>query len=135
VKAKLGVLAVPILAAVMASGSALAQPAGQRGYVTNAPVVGEGQQMRNVYLLRCGTCHGRDGEGTAWDWPKLAPALKGNPFVQNAPASAIIRVIRKGRHGRERLYHESFPNMPAFGVEAVYDVDGLVAFLKGDLQK
>jgi mono/diheme cytochrome c family protein len=136
VKAKFGVLAVPILAAVMgASTAALAQSLSERPMITNAPVVGDGQNMRNLYILRCGGCHGRAGEGTAWDWPKLGPALKGNPFIQNAPASAIIRVIRKGRNGRERLYHESFPNMPAFGAEAVFDADGMVAFLKGDLQK
>ena len=101
------------------SGPAIGQqssmPVQQRPLITNGPVVGEGQNYRNLYLLRCAGCHGRDGEGTAWDWPKLGPALKGNPFVQNAPASAIIRVIRKGRSGRERLYHESYPNMKECG--------------------
>ena len=51
------------------------------------------------------------------------------------PAAAIVRVIRLGRNGRERLYHESYPNMPAFGSEAVFDADGLVNFLKTDLQR
>jgi len=44
-------------------------------------------------------------------------------------------VIRKGRTGPQRLYHESYPNMPAFGAEAVPDVDALVQFLKTDLQQ
>ena len=98
-------------------------------------VAGENQNHRNVYLLRCAACHGADGEGTNNEWPRLAPALKGNPFVKNAPAAAVISVIRLGRNGRERLYHESYPNMPAFGAAAVFDVDGLVNFLKTDLQR
>jgi mono/diheme cytochrome c family protein len=100
-----------------------------------APVAGEHQNFRNLYLLRCAACHGANGEGTDKDWPRLAPALKGNPFVQRAPAAAVISVIRMGRTGEQRLYHESYPNMPAFGAEAVFDVDGLVNFLQNDLQK
>lgn len=100
-----------------------------------APVAGEHQQYRDLYRLRCATCHGANGQGTNDDYPRLAPALRGNPFVQHAPAAAIIQVIRKGRTGEQRLYHESYPNMPAFGAQAVFDVDGLVQFLKTDLQK
>jgi len=141
VKVKLGVVALPLLAASIlavnapAIGQQSSMPAGQRPMIQNGPVVGTGENMRNLYLLRCSGCHGRDGEGTAWDWPKLGPALKGNPFVQNAPAAAIISVLRKGRSGRQRLYHESYPNMPPFGAEALFDADGMVAFLKGELQK
>jgi hypothetical protein len=47
----------------------------------------------------------------------------------------IINVIRKGRTGRARLYHDQFPNMPAFGVELVPNADELVQFLKTDLQQ
>jgi mono/diheme cytochrome c family protein len=101
-----------------------------------APLAGEKNQYRDLYRLRCATCHGANGEGTNNDYPRLAPALKGNPFVQHAPAAALIQVIRKGRTGEQRMYHDSsYPNMPAFGAEAVFDVDGLVQFLKTDLQK
>lgn len=129
-KAKL--VAVPIFAAVMGAmtASAWAEP-----MLSNAPEVGEGKNLRNLYLLRCGTCHGANGEGSARDWPPLGPALKGNPFIANASPAAIIRVLRKGRNGGERLYKEAFPNMPAFGVEAVGDADALVRYLKTDLQK
>jgi mono/diheme cytochrome c family protein len=123
--------AIPLLAGLLAwSGHALAD-----GALTNAPEVGVNKGPRNFYLLRCATCHGTNGEGTKKDWPQTGPALKGNPFVQNAPASALIAVIRKGRSGRQRLYHDTYPNMPSFGVEAVPLVDELVAYLKGDLQQ
>lgn len=102
---------------------------------SQAPLGGEHGQYRDLYRLRCATCHGANGQGTNDDYPRLAPALRGNPFIQHAPNAAIIQVIRKGRTGEQRLYHESYPNMPAFGAEAVFDVDGLVQFLKTDLQK
>ena len=130
-KARKILAAIPLLAGLLAWGApALAQKA-----LTNAPEVGVNNDPRNWYLLRCATCHGTNGEGTKKDWPQTGPALKGNPFVQNAPAAAIIAVIRKGRNGRQRLYHDTYPNMPPFGVEAVPHVDDLVAYLKGDLQK
>ena len=67
--------------------------------------------------------------------PALAPALKGNPFVAQGSDAAISNVIRKGRSGQQRLYNDTFPNMPSFGVEVVPDIPALVAYLKGDLQK
>lgn len=130
-KAKLRLITLGVFVGAMAGSTcALAEPV----FPTH-PVVGEHQNFRNLYRLRCASCHGANGEGTDHEWPHLAPALKGNPFVQHAPPAAIIRVIRLGRNGRERLYHESYPNMPAFGAEAVFDVDGLVHFLKTDLQQ
>ena len=130
-KAKLRFITLGVFVGAMASSTcALAEPV----FPTH-PVAGEHQNFRNLYRLRCSSCHGANGEGTDHEWPHLAPALKGNPFVQHAPAAAIIRVIRMGRNGRERLYHESYPNMPAFGAEAVFDADGLVNFLKTDLQR
>jgi mono/diheme cytochrome c family protein len=87
------------------------------------------------YQLRCGSCHGTEGQGTKGVVPALAPALKGNPFVVNGSPAAIRTVIRKGRAGQKRLYNDTYPNMPSFGSEAVPDVDALVAYIKGDLQK
>ena len=130
-KAKRGLIAVGVVGAMLGSAVAFAATP----LFPQAPLAGENMQYRDLYRLRCATCHGADGEGTNNDYPRLAPALKGNPFVQHAPAAAIIAVIRKGRTGEQRLYHESYPNMPAFGAQAVFDVDGLVKFLKTDLQK
>ena len=88
------------------------------------------------YQLRCATCHGDRGQGTRnWGVPPTGPALKGNPFVANGSPAAIAQVIRKGRQGARRLYDDAYPNMPAFDVGMVPDVDALVAYLKGDLQK
>jgi mono/diheme cytochrome c family protein len=102
--------------------------------LTNAPEPG-GSAGRNRYLQVCASCHGMSGEGTRVEWPSVGPALKGNPFVKSAPNAAIAKVIRSGRNGRQRLYHDTYPNMPAFGMEVVPDVDELIAYLKGDLQK
>ena len=87
------------------------------------------------YTLRCSACHGLEGQGTKAQVPALGPALKGNPFIVNGSPAAIRTVVRKGRSGQKRLYNDTYPNMPSFGSEAVPDVDALVAFLKGDLQK
>jgi mono/diheme cytochrome c family protein len=88
-----------------------------------------------MYQLRCGYCHGDRGQGTRATNPPLGPALRANPFVTNGSPAAIRQVIRKGRQGEKRLYNDAYPNMPAFGAEAVEDVDALVGYLKGDLQK
>ncbi len=88
-----------------------------------------------AFQLRCGDCHGAQGQGTKGLIPSLGPALKGNPFVVSGSADAIKNIIRKGRGGKKRLYNEAYPNMPAFGPEFVSDIDALVAYLKGDLQK
>lgn len=86
------------------------------------------------YQLRCGSCHGVDGEGTDRVFPSLGPALRGNALVQNAPDAVLIQIIRRGRSGKERVYNSHYPNMPAFGVEMVPDVEALVTYLKGPLQ-
>lgn len=130
-KAKRGLMAIGMIVGAMAASAAFAAT----DIFPQAPLAGEKMQYRDLYRLRCATCHGANGEGTNQDYPRLAPALRGNPFVQHAPSGAIIQVIRKGRTGEQRLYHDSYPNMPAFGAEAVFDVDGLVQFLKTDLQK
>ena len=132
-KIKLSLLAVPMVAGFWAGSAPVL--ADQPVYA-NEQLPGEHQNVRNLFRLRCGGCHGGDGEGTSNTMPKLAPALKGNPFIINAPPVVIIQVIRKGRNNRQRLYHTSpFANMPAFGAELVPNVDELVQFLKTDLQK
>jgi mono/diheme cytochrome c family protein len=88
------------------------------------------------YGMRCATCHGPGGEGTKnHGVPPTGPALRANPFIMNGSVAAIRTVIRKGRSGTRRLYDDAYPNMPAFGPEAVPDVDALVDFLKTGLQK
>ena len=133
-KAKLALLAaIPLVAApLFVSTPAVAQ---ESTISVNAPLADDLKGTRNWFRLRCATCHGQNGEGTKKDWPQTGPALKGNPFVINAPPVAIARVIRKGREGRERLYHDTYPNMPAFGVEMLPNLEAMIEFLKTDLQK
>jgi mono/diheme cytochrome c family protein len=87
------------------------------------------------FQMRCAACHGAEGQGTRASIPPLGPALKGNPFVVNGSPAALRTVVRKGRSGKKRLYNDAYPNMPSFGAEAVPDVDALVAYIKGDLQR
>lgn len=99
-----------------------------------APAAHAAYDAAGIYQLRCATCHGTEGQGTR-TLPSLGPALKANPFIVNGSPAAIRQVIRKGRSGQKRLYNDTYPNMPAFGAEAVDDVDALVTYLKGDLQR
>jgi len=87
------------------------------------------------YQMRCASCHGAEGQGSRASVPPLAPALRGNPFVVNGSPAALRTVIRKGRSGKKRLYNDAYPNMPSFGAEAIPDVDAVVAYIKGDLQR
>ena len=87
------------------------------------------------YQLRCATCHGTSGEGTRNKSPSLGPPLRGNPLVINAPAEMLMSIIRRGRGGQQRVYDESFPNMPAFDAGMVPDAIGLATYLKTVLQQ
>ena len=106
---------------------------GSVGALAQAPA-GGAQVAADIYQERCATCHGTKGQGTNTLVPPTGPALKGNPFIVNAPGIIIKSVIRNGREGRQRLYHDIYPNMPSFGPEMIPDVNGLIAYLKGDLQ-
>jgi mono/diheme cytochrome c family protein len=99
------------------------------------PACADDKWAAELYLLRCATCHGADGQGTKHLVPATGPALKGNPFVVNGSIAAIRNVIRKGRSGSRRLYNDTYPNMPGFGDEAVNDPERLAKWLKEDLQK
>ena len=87
------------------------------------------------YNLRCASCHGANGEGTRDKAPSLGPPLRGNPLVINAPVEILVDVIRHGRGGQQRVYDESFPNMPAFDAGMVPDAIGLATYLKTVLQQ
>lgn len=99
----------------------------------NSAVVQAEYDAAGVYEMRCASCHGTTGQGTVA--PPLGPALKGNALIVNGPAPVIAAVIRNGRSGKQRNYDAAYPNMPAFSPISVTDVDALVQYLKGDLQK
>lgn len=123
--ARLGFFALAIVTAI-AAGRAVSDE------MSNKRILDVG---RSNYELRCATCHGVRGEGAEGRLPALAPPLKNNAFVMNAPDFAIAEVIRKGRSGSRRSYDDTYPNMPAFDAEMVPDVAALIRFLKGDLQQ
>ncbi len=81
------------------------------------------------YYVSCAGCHDDDGSGVY----AFGPPLKGNAFVQNAPASVIIQVIQKGRNYEERN-HLAYVGMPAFHYIRGGEAEALVSYLKGELQ-
>jgi mono/diheme cytochrome c family protein len=90
---------------------------------------------RDIFLQRCSTCHGPDGQGTKGiEIPATGPALKGNQFVISAPYEVIADVIRHGRTGARRHYDDTFPDMPSFDATMVENLPALIAYLKGDMQ-
>lgn len=87
------------------------------------------------YKLRCASCHGANGEGTRDKSPSLGPPLRGNPLIINAPAEVLASIIRHGRGGQQRVYDDTYPNMPAFDAGMVPDAIGLATYLKTVLQE
>lgn len=81
------------------------------------------------YHVSCAGCHDDDGSGVY----AFGPALKGNRFVQSAPAAVIIQVIQQGRNYDQRN-HLAYVGMPAFHDIRGGEAEALVAFLKGELQ-
>ena len=103
---------------------------------TYQPELTEQGTGREIYLQRCSTCHGPDGQGTkGLEIPATGPALKGDPFIIAAPDTMIASVIRHGRTGAKRLYNDTYPDMPSFDATMIPDIRPLMAYLKGDMQK
>lgn len=91
---------------------------------------------RDIYVVRCSTCHGVHGRGTkGYELPATGPALQGDKFIIYAPPTAIAAVIRNGRTGAERHFNDTFPDMPSFDASMIEDLRPLIAYLKGDMQK
>jgi mono/diheme cytochrome c family protein len=82
------------------------------------------------YRSHCAGCHAPDGTGIY----AFGPALKGNPFVQNAPNSVLVELIQKGRNYRERS-HVAYVGMPAFPFIRAGEAEALVLYIKGELQQ
>ena len=82
------------------------------------------------YRASCAGCHALDGTG----FYAFGPALKDNPFVQNAPAPVLIEVIQKGRNYENRS-HPAYIGMPAFPFLRGGTVESLVHYMKTGLQR
>ena len=60
-----------------------------------------------IFKSKCSACHGQDGAGSA-----VAPAFKGNAFIQNSSETDIAQVIKNGRTGAEKKYKQFAIAMP-----------------------
>lgn len=60
-----------------------------------------------IFKSKCSACHGADGQGTA-----MAPAFKGNQFIQSSNEDQIAQVLQNGRAGAEKKYKQFAIAMP-----------------------
>lgn len=82
-----------------------------------------------IFKEKCSMCHGLKGEGTP-----MSPSIKGNEFITKGTAEEIRKVILEGRTGASKKYPKIPIDMPKMPMPDA-DVDALVIFLQGDLQK
>jgi mono/diheme cytochrome c family protein len=80
------------------------------------PVAADTPAMRAgqaIYVDECSACHTRGGGGI----PRLFPALKGAPAVQQDSAIGLIRVVLQGAQSAQTAHAVTGPSMPALGWE------------------
>lgn len=65
----------------------------------------------SLYRLRCAPCHGREGEGVAGLFPRLA----GSAIVQAPEPMTLLRVIRDGARAAATAATPTGAAMPGFG--------------------
>jgi mono/diheme cytochrome c family protein len=88
------------------------------------------EKIVNFFKETCGVCHGEKGEGMKG----LAPPLKGSKFVLESSAADVGNTITKGRMGDQKHFKDLPSPMPPNSMSDSR-LSGLVAYLKGDLQK
>lgn len=126
-------LLLGFLAAVAATGSLVLV---QRPAVADDSAITDQDIGKDIYEVRCSTCHGEGGDGNVGKiMPVTAPPLRGNQFIISAPDKMIADVIRHGRTGARRHYDDTYPDMPSFDASMIEDIRPLIAYLKGDMQK
>jgi len=79
-----------------------------------APVGADTQAMQAgqaIYVDECSACHTRSGNGI----PRLIPALKGAPAVQQDSAASLVRVVLQGAQSAQTARAVTGPAMPALG--------------------
>lgn len=100
------------------------------GAVVAGPAAAADEKIVNFFKETCGTCHGESGEGMKG----LAPPLKGNDFVKAGSDADLRATITKGRMGDAKKYKDLPSPMPPNSMSDSR-LSGLIAYLKGDLQK
>ena len=96
-------------------------------FVTEAAIAADGTSLYNT---KCAACHGPKGQGMKG----MAPALKGNELTTKGDVGDIKKVILEGRTGKAKKYKDMAIDMPKTPMSDT-DVDALVKFLQGELQK
>ena len=86
----------------------------------------DGEWQYNEY---CAACHGFNGEG----FYPFGVALRGNPFVQNAPIPALVEVIQEGRY--DNVAFPAYSAMPAFNFIRGAQARAIAAYMRGGLQQ
>jgi mono/diheme cytochrome c family protein len=82
-----------------------------------------------IYKDSCAACHFDNGEGQARMYPRLA----GGPFVQQADATTLIRVVLEGMRSVGTSGQPTAPAMPAFGWKLNDDqVAAVVTFVRNN---
>ena len=70
----------------------------------------------NVYVRECARCHGDDGEG----YPRVYPALAGDPIVTLDSPEPMIEIVTSGREA-----------MPAFGGQIpIQNVAAVISYVR-----
>lgn len=82
-----------------------------------------------IFTEKCSMCHGPKGAGTP-----MGPAMKGNDFITKGKADDIRKVILEGRTGSYKKYTNISIDMPKMPMPDA-DVNALIGFIQGDLQK
>jgi len=86
-------------------------PAG--GGTAAMPISGTDPKMQRgseIYDNQCSACHGRQGQGIAGLFPRLA----GAPLVQQEQATSLIRVVLEGSRAVATAGAPTGPAMPSF---------------------
>ncbi len=60
-----------------------------------------------IFKAKCLACHGPDGKGTV-----MAPAFKGNAYINDSTAEEITATIKDGRNGAAKKYKNFALGMP-----------------------
>ncbi|HTY70295.1 MAG TPA: cytochrome c [Alphaproteobacteria bacterium] len=82
-------------------------PAPTTAMAADDPAMKAGQA---IYKDQCAACHRDDGTGV----PRIFPAMKGNPDVQSANPTTLIRVVLHGTQNVATPYAPTGAAMPSF---------------------
>lgn len=89
------------------------------------------KEAAEIFKTACSPCHGAKGEGKKL----MGSALKGSEFVTKSADADVKHIIQNGRAGADKKYKDFPSPMPSQKSLSDAELDGLVKFLKTDIQK